>query len=200
MSSERVGNIGSFLASTFTMASTVMRNGINRFQWQRPFREMASTVSNGNDRLRKGNLRRRPRSRCLKSLLSTPGWRVYLLSKKFEEILGSFLCFVCAFRFLFIFFIKWDITVILQLRRGSKFGRLFERKSDAVEFPFVIWTPTNRIKKRRSSLDDAYRHYPPFVDQNTTEGTLRSCGVSYTEIFLAVSQTILSNIFVGAWL
>ena len=144
--------------------------------------------------------RRRPRSRCLKSLLSTPGWRVYLLSKKFEEILGSFLCFVCAFRFLFIFFIKWDITVILQLRRGSKFGRLFERKSDAVEFPFVIWTPTNRIKKRRSSLDDAYRHYPPFVDQNTTEGTLRSCGVSYTEIFLAVSQTILSNIFVGAWL
>ena len=41
------------------MASTVMRNGINRFQWQRPFREMASTVSNGNDRLRKGNLRRR---------------------------------------------------------------------------------------------------------------------------------------------
>ena len=46
--------------------------------------------------------------------------------------------FFCAFRFLFIFFIKWDITVILQLRRGSKFGRLFERESDAAEFPFVI--------------------------------------------------------------
>ena len=53
MSPERVGNIGSFLASTITMASTVMRNGINRFQWQRPFREMASTVSNGNDRSEK---------------------------------------------------------------------------------------------------------------------------------------------------
>ena len=129
--------------------------------------------------------RRRPRSRCLKSLLSTPGWRVYLLSKKFKEILGSFLCFFCAFRFLFIFFIKWDITVILQLRRGLKFGRLFERESDAAEFPFVIWTPTNRIKKRMSSPDDAYRHHPPFVDQNTTEGTLRSCGVSVTEIFRA---------------
>ena len=137
-----------------------------------------------------------PRSRCLKSLLSTPGWRVYLLSKKFKEMLGFFLCFSLSI----YFFIKWDITVILQLRRGSKFGRLFERKSDAVEFPFVIWTPTNRIKKRRSSLDDAYRHYPPFVDQNTTEGTLRSCGVSVTEIFLAVSQKILSTIFVGAWL
>ena len=129
--------------------------------------------------------RRRPRSRCLKSLLSTPGWRVYLLSKKFKEILGSFLCFFCAFRFLFIFFIKWDITVILQLRRGLKFGRLFERESDAAEFPFVIWTPANRIKKRMSSPDDAYRHHPLFVDQNTTEGTLRSCGVSVTEIFRA---------------
>ena len=59
MSSERVGNIGSFLASTFTMASTVMRNGIDRFKWRRPLWEIASTVSNGNDRLRKGNLHRR---------------------------------------------------------------------------------------------------------------------------------------------
>ena len=93
--------------------------------------------------------------------------------------------FCLCFSLSIYFFIKWDITVILQLRRGSRFGRLFERKSDAAEFPFVIWTPTNRIKKRRSSLDDAHRHYPPFVDQNTTEGTLRSCGVSYTEIFRA---------------
>ena len=58
-------------------------------------------------------------------------------------------------------------------------------KSDAAEFPSVIWTPTYRIKKTKSSPDYAYRHYPPFVDQNTTEGTLRSCGVSYTEIFRA---------------
>ena len=35
------------------------QNGIDRFKWQRPFWEMASTVSNGNDRIRKGNLRRR---------------------------------------------------------------------------------------------------------------------------------------------
>ena len=40
------------------MATTVPRNGIDRFKWQRPFWEMASTVSNGNDPLRKGNLRR----------------------------------------------------------------------------------------------------------------------------------------------
>ena len=109
------------------------------------------------------------------------------MSNKFKEILGSFLCFFLCFSLSIYFFIKWDITVILQLRRGSKFGRLFERKRDAAEFPFVIcnWTPTNRIKKRMSSPDDAYRHHPPFVDQNTTEGTLRSCGVSVTEIFRA---------------
>ena len=46
--------------------------------------------------------------------------------------------FFVLFAFYFFFFIKWDITVILQLRRGSKFGRLFERESDAAEFPFVI--------------------------------------------------------------
>ena len=33
-----------FLASTFPTASTVLRNGIDRFKWQRPFWEMASTV------------------------------------------------------------------------------------------------------------------------------------------------------------
>ena len=46
-----------------------------------------------------------------------------------------FLCFSLS---IYFFFIKWDITVILQLRRGSKFSRLFERESDAAEFPFVI--------------------------------------------------------------
>ena len=34
------------------------KNVIDRFKWQRPFWEMATTASNGNDRLRKGNRRR----------------------------------------------------------------------------------------------------------------------------------------------
>ena len=95
------------------------------------------------------------------------------------------MCFVGAFRFQFIFFIKWNITVILQLRRRSKFGRLFEREKRCSGISICNLDTNKPIKKTKSSPDYAYRHYPPFVDQNTTEGTLRSCGVSYTEIFRA---------------
>ena len=38
------------------VCSASFRNGIDRFKWQRLFWEMASTISNGNDCLRKGNL------------------------------------------------------------------------------------------------------------------------------------------------
>ena len=51
-----------FFLSLFLLIFFEVKCVVDRYKWHRPF-QMATTVSNGSDRLRKGNLRSRHKAR-----------------------------------------------------------------------------------------------------------------------------------------